>query len=370
MKNSANKKDAPDLDGFLDRAEKAMPESREKDVLAKPGTPDHRRLHVQVSADRLEAGFEAIFPATTWAEVQDTLSQARIVWGIDEKNIRAAIASAKESGRIKRNVMAARGKPAEYKARQEVHYPFLDGRKMPESGEPVHLASSVFRDIVEVMKYEAIERIRAYAQPVVAVAPGTVLMVVQGKDEIIPGRDVFGQAVTTVIEEGIGALKAGDGATMLTDGGLVAARYGYVAVQNQFLCVLSPVWISSNAMEAYFFNPPGLGERPVPSVDIVMALLDEAGIRFGTDHKAIAGMCRDLERGALRESCVRIARGRAPALARGQMQFHFDVLPPVRFERIQNLLQSIDTPDISACEDAVMAMPAGAVLGEQVDTCL
>jgi len=355
-----------EVDVFLDRAVSEMGNSDLAD-LPMVKSAGHRVLRVLVSDDRLEATLEAVFPDTTLEEVEDALIQANIRWGKNVEKIRLALQKAKDSGRLQRNVQVAQGKPAEFTKRKEINYPFLNGLKIPDSEEPLHLASSILRKISEITSFTDVEHLRAYALPVVAVRPGTVLMEVRGEDEIEPGRDVFGKEIKTVFEDdGVWTFHGGDGVEMLEDGSLRATCFGYVATSKRDLNVVMPIWVSPDHMEAYYFNPPILNGNFTPTVETINTLLSQLAICFGIEEAAIASMCKDLSEGNLRESCVRLARGKRPTLSKGQMSFKFDVLPPVRFERFQNLLQGKSEPDISLIEDEIQAVSEGQLLAEQV----
>lgn len=354
-----------DVDAFLDRAVSVLGSDPSDLPMAK--SVGHRTLRVLVSDDQLDAKLEAVFPDTTIEEVEDALMQANIRWGKNEKQIHLAMQKAKDSGHFQRDVPVAQGKPAEFIKRKEITYPFLDGLKIPESDEPLHLASSVLRKISDISTYSDIEHLRAYALPVVAVKPGQVLMEVRGEDEILPGRDVFGKEINTVFEDdGVWTFHAGDGVEMMEDGSLRAMYFGYVATSKRDLKVILPIWVSPDHMEAYYFNPPILNGDFTPTVETVTHLLSQVEICFGVEKEAIASMCQDLSKGNLRESCVRLARGKRPTLSKGQMSFKFDILPPVRFERLQYLLQGKSEPDVSVIEDEIQAVSAGHLLAEQV----
>ena len=372
MNKRFHKSDSPEdqdeaLEALLHRASKAVGEDEEGSVDLKrlSGEPLHRWLRVVVSADRLEARLEAVFPDTTFEEVLEALRRERVVWGIQEDTIREALEKAERSGRHQRDVPAAKGRPAVYRKRQEVSYPFLEGLKDPETGEPVHPISSAFREIVEVMGRTDIEMIRGYGRPVVAAAPGETLMVVQGEDEIAPGQDVFGREIRRVEGKESSSLKAGEGVDLQQDGSLIAYRFGYISTVGGYLSVVSPIWISMDRMEAYFVNPPQLGERKVPDPEAVQRGLEELGVTFGIDGEAIGQMCQDLCGGGLRESCVLIARGRRPNLAKGQIGFTFEPVPEARFEGVRDAFQTVDLANVTGCTTQVHAVHGGTVLAEQ-----
>lgn len=356
------------LDAFINRTAEQL--AKGGAVAEKGGgleVPEHRRLRVVTSEDRLEAYLEAVFPDTTYAEVCAVLKNERIAWGIREDAIKRALAQADRSGRRQKDVLVAKGQPAVYIKRKEVSYPFLERLEQADSHEPVHVASSVFREIAEVLSRDHIDRIRGYAHPVVAVTQGTILMRVQGEDEIEFGKDVFGKVIRQVADGELRPLKVGDGVEEEPGGSLVALKFGYVSIVGRFLTVISPIWISSDRMEAYFVNPPQLGKRCVPDPADVLRGLNELGICLGIEEKIIQQMCRDLNKGALRESCVRVARGQRPQLSKGQIAFTFEPISPAQFERVQDALGCVDLEDVTACETAVHVIQANALIAEQAE---
>jgi uncharacterized protein (DUF342 family) len=371
----AKKPDKPDevqdaIDAFLDMATDAIEgEGASKGVGDEsPVEPEYRRLRVVASKDRLSAQFEAVFSETTMDEVQRVLKREQIVWGIQEEAIAEALGRAARTGRRQKDVLVAKGRPAVYKRHKQMKYLFLEGLKLPDTDEDVHLASSVFRDIGEVMGRSSLQLIRGYGRPVVAVAAETVLALVQGEDEIEQGRDIYGKRVASVEDREPAPLKAGGGVDVQADGTMVAGRFGYVCVIDGHIVVVSPIWISPNHLEAYFINPPQLGPKHVPEPEEIIQMLQELGIRIGVDKEVVHQMCADLNHGELRESCVRVARGRHPRLSKGQIIFAFDPLPPAQFEGIREALRAPEIEQISDFESPVDAVSQGAVLAEQAES--
>ena len=314
-----------ELEAFLQEASDAIVENEGDDASVPPGGPAHRRLKVVVSGDGLEAHLEAVFLDTTIDEVREALTHARVAWGIDEVPVSDALKRAEKTGRAQRDVPVATGQPAVYLKRRVVSYPFLDGLHDPKSGEPLHHASYVFREIREVLTRTDINLIRGYAKPVVAAAPGALLMIAEGEDEVQPGRDVCGVEIKQISDTGPGPLKAGDGVEETTGGRMAASRFGYVAVSGQFLSVLSPTWISPDRMEAYFVVPPQMGGYKPPGEQDVLNGLTELNVTFGVDKDVIRQMCLNMKRGDTVESCVRIVKGRrslpGPAILVAEVQW-------------------------------------------------
>ena len=353
------------LSSFLDEADQVIEGHDDDDYDPRP--PDHRRLELRVSDDRLEARLRVVFPDTQLAEVRALLENERIRWGIHYETIEESLREASRSGRHRSNVVVAQGKRPVYVRRREVSYPFLQGLESPDTGEPISLGSHAFREIREVMSRSSIDLIRVFAHPLVAVAAGEELMKVEGEDVVEPGCDVYGKTIRRVFEEGAGPLKAGDGVEERGNESLFTERFGYLSIAGGFLSVNTPVWISQDRMEAYFVNAPLLGEARRPDAAEVLRQLRDAGVVNGIDAQAVEQMCEDLVRGDLRESCVLIARGRPPNLARGQIRFNFTVLPVALFEEVKDCLKAPSLESVADLETRVTYVNAGTTLAEQAE---
>lgn len=338
-----------DLDNFLDRAVMESGEGQPDTPRPHIHTPSHRQLSIIVSKDKMEAQFEALFANTTPEEIETALQREQIAFGIQKDNISQAHKKAIETGHVQKNVCIAKGKSAEFIKRKEVFYHFLENIEDPETRQPAHLASSFLKNIRNIIRCTNIDAIRGYNHPVLAVSADTPLMTMQGEDEIESGSDVLGHPVTQVSDPGPQPLKAADGTTSKPDGQLVANRFGYLAVHTKFLEVVSPIWISPDSMVAYFVNPPQIGQRIIPTEDDLLDLLEKAGITHGIDKSAIQTLCADLAAGKTREACVRIAKGSEPDLSKNQFLFSFELLPPIHFEKIQNVLYAphLDQTDLT-----------------------
>ena len=357
------------LEAFLEEASRELPDGEAglAHRRAAPGAPAHRRLQVLVSEDRLEARLEAVFADTSREEIDDALHQGGVVWGLEEDELGRALARADRSGRAQRNVLAARGRPAVYKQRREVRYPFLEGLTDPRTGDSLHLASWPLREISGVMEAGDLAEVQEYAIPVVAVVAGSVLMEVEGEDVVEAGVDVFGKEIRGVPGDERSAARPGEGVGEDDAGSLRATGFGYVSVGERRLSVVSPIWISPNRMEAYFVNPPHLGERKYPTDEEIGRLLQEKGVCFGIDQDAIAELVRDLQRAKLRESCVRVARGQPPDL-RGHAGLTFEPLPEALFQAVVDAFRAPGLDEGAAAPPGVRAVQEGQVLCEQSDT--
>jgi len=351
-------RDDEDLEAFLDEAEQALP--GEKAAGARKPGPTHRQLTVMVSDDRLEAHLETVFPDTTRKEVAGALRQAGVVAGICEEELAGVLARADRSGHTQRDVLVAQGRPAVYTQRREVRCPFLEGLRDPKTGDDLHLASSPFRSIAEPMEAGDLTEVQEYAIPVVAVSAAAVLMEVEGEDIIEPGMDVFGRAVREIPGDERSPVRAGGGVEEAGDGGLRATQFGYVSLQQRRLSVVSPVWVSPDRMEVYFVNPPDLGEHKHPTAQDIDQMLASREVCAGIEEEAIAELCEDLQRDKLRESCIRIARGRHA----DPSGLAFTPIPEAQFEALVDAFRARSLNQALAASTKAAAVHAGQLLAE------
>ena len=91
---------AEDLDIFLAESASFFEEDGSSGIVpTSSGAPDYRRLSVEVSADRLTAHLEAVFPDTTMEEVLEALRTQRVVWGVQKEAIEEALSTSEKNGR-------------------------------------------------------------------------------------------------------------------------------------------------------------------------------------------------------------------------------------------------------------------------------
>lgn len=140
----------------------------------------------------------------------------------------------------------------------------------------------------------------------------------------VAGFDVFGE----VLEPEQGAefkIDVGHGASVSEDGlSCRADVFGYVCLSGNEVRVITPLWVSSDAMEAYYTNFQHLGGRRVPHPEDIAHMLKQAGVRCGINEEAIQLLCEKMRQGLPTAALVRLARGEAAAKG-FDAQIHFAV---------------------------------------------
>lgn len=88
----------------------------------------------------------------------------------------------------------------------------------------------------------------------------------------------------------------------------VAGTYGYAGRHQGQLCVLEPLWIAPDMMQACLLNVPAHGPGKRPSSSDLHSLLDSSGVGFGIDAEAIQQLANEPSRKPL----IPIALGQPP----------------------------------------------------------
>jgi uncharacterized protein (DUF342 family) len=116
-----------------------------------------------------------------------------------------------------------------------------------------------------------------------AAAPGEHLAWVVPPAEGAPGKDVFGNRRTVSGAPAI--LKAGPFVEE-NDNRFSAQLYGYVCVKEDVICIVPPIWVAPDRLEAYFIWFPQVGKQ-CPQSDWLMALFELKEIRHGIDETSL-----------------------------------------------------------------------------------
>jgi len=88
----------------------------------------------------------------------------------------------------------------------------------------------------------------------------------------------------------------------------VAGTYGHAGRHQGQLCVLEPLWIAPDMMQACLLNVPAHGPGKRPSSSDLHSLLDSSGVGFGIDAEAI----QQLANAPSRKPLIPIALGQPP----------------------------------------------------------
>ena len=137
------------------------------------------------------------------------------------------------------------------------------------------------------------------------VVPGEKMATVGATVPAKLGRDVHGNVVNAEP-----ALRPGPNVEVSEDC-YYSRIYGYACLLGNQLSALSPIWMSSDRMEAYFVYFPRLGADAVPEREWLLELLDVSKITHGFDDTAIDKLCGGLPPPD-RAASLRLARGIPP----------------------------------------------------------
>ncbi len=168
-----------------------------------------------------------------------------------------------------------------------------------------------------------------------------------------PGRDVFGRAIKAPAFSG---LVAAENVSLVGMRQFTATIFGYMAVSNRRLSIVSPVIVSDDEMTAWYVNLPQFKPLRCPSAIDVNQHLGMAGVTHGILEDDIAELCIALEQGVAPVwNCV--ARGmRAVPGEDERLEFRADrqkVAGKIRQDgsmdmRDLNLIQTVDGGDLVA----------------------
>lgn len=218
------------------------------------------QFRVVVAEDKLQATVEFITPPfgngppVAAEEVERSLSDLKILFGIDRKTIAEMTASVSATGRPRRNVRIASGEP-------------------PIHGNDAWISMEIGPDAVN-------KDPRACTM----VKPGQVLAIKRPPTKGKAGRSVFGKEIPAKngadIHFSAGEnVAAGDGGTTF-----VASVYGEAHVTPTGVSVSSVVELSPDKMWAQIPLFPVLADNGRLSIDDVMAALKKAGVVHGIEQ--------------------------------------------------------------------------------------
>ena len=144
---------------------------------------------------------------------------------------------------------------------------------------------------------------------VLAVQPGDLLAVVKKDEETPAGKNVFG----LVVEEESLLPGAGNNITFNTQNGRYTANcFGYLYCDGKSLHIQPPVWLTPDAMSAYYVNLPQISDPVFPSPEQMIPLLALAGILERlVDYARLDKICRLLTQKKM-PLMIKIAKGSPP----------------------------------------------------------
>ena len=139
----------------------------------------------------------------------------------------------------------------------------------------------------------------------ILVQPGAKIATVESPQVGKPGINVFGEEF---VISGKLANRPVAGKGVREEGEVfVAETLGYVCAVNNALHILPPLWLDKDNYAARFLYFPQPRTAPSFSMDVLMGLLDTAGITFGVNEDAIEKLVSG--RAGRKRSAIIIARG-------------------------------------------------------------
>lgn len=221
------------------------------------------QFEIVVSQDKMAASVKFITPPfgagapVTAADIERSVANLKIVFGINRKAIADLVASVAGTGRIQSYTQIASG-------------------ESPVAGNDAGIELRVGRD--------AINR---DSQACNVVRQGQVIAVKLPASKPTPGRNIFGKEVPAKAGADV-SLPTGENVTVM-DGGktLIAATYGVARVTPTGISVSSLVEVSSDKMWAQVPIFPTLADNSRLTLEHVMTALKQAGVVHGIKKEAL-----------------------------------------------------------------------------------
>ncbi|MDG5813814.1 FapA family protein [Chitinispirillales bacterium ANBcel5] len=278
-------------------------------------------IRVEIAKDSMKASITIDPPQTKASlkteDLQKALSEAGVVFGVDQKALNDAVARWRKKGESVYIETAAQGREAVAN---------LEG-----SFEPVINCIKDHSMLETIKKAEHFWQLPKDAQIFDRVDPG--YMIARRGDPVHsePGKNVLGDLVFSeqVIEQKV---DLGDGAAFKDDSVIIAEKSGFAYHLNETIGVVpicfdggADLEISNDCMSAKLIvHKPG--ERgKAPTREDIFALLKEHQVNNGILEKEIDTICSQIKSGAYPEDGVEIAKGIPPQNGEnGSLEFLFN----------------------------------------------
>ncbi len=234
-----------------------------------------------------------------------------IVQGINFESILKIVGILEQTGTWTGKVVVAQGVVPTKS--EQVSYPFLskDNLQDPKEEWKVDGEKLSFKELVELYKKGHIPTEKEVSRVVArAVNPGEVLIVVEAKQDAVPGFDIYGTSIPVadpVLVPGK-KVKRND-----KTGNYEATTFGYLCIEGNVISVIPPVMVSPDMMEAFYVNIPCRGPARAPTISSVKYSL----IMKGVHEKRISPfmvekLCAGLEKNTIKKPLIKIAAGIKP----------------------------------------------------------
>lgn len=350
-----------DLDVFLDSID------GETDFWDNPWshTPEptqsnaHRKLVVRIASDHMAAILDAVYPDTRKDEVYDALEAQGIVSGIDDQVIVDALRRASKTGRMQPKVRVAQGKsPMGGKRKQRIRFSHFAKENI---GQDTLTAHPAFVKIARMMRLPALHLFGNYRGPVVAVSQGACLAEYEKVENETDGFTVLGEVLKPELDREKSEFEPASGVVVMGDGGFYSERYGYLSLVDQEISVVSPIWVSPDRLNVYYFNFDQMGTRVLPTYEDLLHELDHLGVKFGICRETLKQIASG-DPNKLQETCILIAEGRKPGKRESLTQFFFEKRNSKIDEEIIDRFSEKSLSQIKAPINPVLPVSEGMVL--------
>jgi hypothetical protein len=293
----------PDLSSVEDPATENTAENSE----ARDSDASGTALTLQIDEDGLRAVVPAVYPTTTVEEILELLKSGDISAKYVTPQSRTAVDVARETDQVIRDVVVAESRPSKAAIPRIEYRPPKGLERFPDLDSIQQLLAFEDRDDVV---HSAPER-RGWL-----VKAGQTLATLSFPDWAT-GVDVRGRpipplgAATADSESGDRTLP-GCGIQVSEDGlSWLAENYGYAGLLDDQVCVLSPIWLSGDEMEACFLRIRLIAGSVIPSSQRLRDLLKASEITFGVEEEALEAFTEaQKQQSSATESLYTLARGK------------------------------------------------------------
>ena len=220
-------------------------------------------FEIEARDDKMAAILRAITPPTgnnapvTLEDIEKTLSDMKVIYGVDKDIIHKTVKEVKETGKTRKNIIIAKGSPS-------------------EKGEKAKIEMKIGRDALN-------KDPRASG----IVKPGQVLAVKTHATPGVPGKNIFGEDVPAIPGDDI-LFAAGEN-VIIKDNGTryVSQAYGAARGTWQNISVTDYVKVSRDRMLVEMNLFPVLSDNSSLSLDDITNILKSKGIKYGVNTESI-----------------------------------------------------------------------------------
>ena len=318
-------------------------------------------LQVVVAEDGMSASLLANnCPPLELETIKEALRAKGVTYGIKEKALANVVTSIKTGGGWKGELIVARGiKPV---LEDLMSFDFLTREKDPAGKKLIWMAGDVpvfFDEIKEILSAKSLQDINKSDARVKAVNPYEVIATLKGETTSLQGYNVFGESIGNLVS----VPQAGDNVDFDEDDGTFTAEiFGYLLIDDKYISVLPPIWVTQDQMSMYFINLKQAGEFCFPYPENVQKMLiDEEVESEAFMIESIEKMSACFAAGKEMPRALKIARGVQP-IPGTDAQFEFFHDTEIRAGTINEKDDSMDMRE----RNLVTSVEKETLLGEKV----